>query len=271
MLENAGLGDAVALQVLDTVIAGRLWLPFSLIEIAFRNTADRAISAAHPSGEDWLVSVGRKGDVLVAVEVAAPPALRGFRHDGTEDDPIAEAARMAGKQLDRDEISRDDLIAHLMLGFWVHRCSGALAEDPGLHVWNLIAGADLAAPLDNSDHLERVMTRLLRTRNRVAHHEPLLFRAKHVFTKSGEPKTGADLVTSLQSAIESFLKEVELTVETAKTIAPMASKYIDSVPDMVRADIAPFEAVLTAERRRLREAREARIAARLAERAARQG
>ena len=75
------------LQILNTVIAGRLWLPFSLIEIAFRNAADRSITAAHPSGEDWLIAAGRKGDVLVAADVTAPAAFRSDRDDGTPDDP----------------------------------------------------------------------------------------------------------------------------------------------------------------------------------------
>jgi hypothetical protein len=116
-----------------------------------------------------------------------------------------------------------------------------------------------------------VMTRLARIRNRVAHHEPLLFRAKHVFTKTGEAKAGAALVTSLQEAIPPFLEEVQLAVDTAKTMAPMAAKYLDPVPDVIRSEIAPFEAALRESRRALREAREARIAARQAERDAKLG
>jgi hypothetical protein len=177
---------------------------------------------------------------------------------------------MAGRQLNRERISRDDLIAHLMLGFWVRRCPAALYTDAGLDVWNLVAAA-LNSPLDESDELKRVMTRLARIRNRVAHHEPLLFRAKHVFTKTGEAKAGAALVTSLQEAIPPFLEEVQLAVDTAKTMAPMAAKYLDPVPDVIRSEIAPFEAALRESRRALREAREARIAARQAERDAKLG
>lgn len=257
--------------MLNTVVAGRLWLPFSLIEIAFRNKADRMISGAHSAGEDWFIAQGRDGDALVAADVAGADDLRNTQDGEFLDDPIAEAAQMAARQLRRERISRDDVVAHLMLGFWVYRCPDALAkQDPPLQVWELIA-ADCASPLDDSAHLQRVMGRLLLTRNRVAHHEPLLFRAKHVFTKAGDEKQEADLVTSLQGAVAAFLQDVELTVSTAMTIAPMAAKYIKSVPDLVRADIAPFEAVLTAERRRLKEARDARIAAREAERSAHLG
>jgi hypothetical protein len=270
VLEEAGLGDAVGLQVLNAVIAGRLWLPFSLIEIAFRNVADRAIAVAHEKGDDWLIAAGREGDVLVAIEVIAPAALQAFRQDGSQEDPVADAARMAGRQLNRERISRDDLIAHLMLGFWVRRCPAALDQESGLQVWDLVA-ASLDSPLDDGERLQNVMTRLARTRNRVAHHEPLLFRAKHVFTKAGEPKVGAALVSSLQEAVPPFLEEVQLTVDTAKTMAPMAAHYLDPVPDLIRTDIAPLEATLREARRRLREARDARIAAREAERDARLG
>jgi hypothetical protein len=257
--------------VLNTVVAGRLWLPFSLIEIAFRNKADRTISGAHVAGEDWLLARGRDGEALSAANVVGADSFRNAEDGEFLDDPIADAARMAARQLGRDRISRDDLIAHLMLGFWVYRCPEALAkQESPLQVWELIA-TDCAEPLDDSVNLQRVMGRLLLTRNRVAHHEPLLFRAKHVFTRAGDEKQGADLVTSLQGAVAAFLKDVELTVTTAMTIAPMAAKYIDLVPDLVRADIAPFEAVLTAERRRFREARDARFAAREAERSARLG
>lgn len=268
VLEAAGLGDAVSLQVLDTVIASRLWLPFSLIEIGFRNAADRAVTAAHASTENWLIATGWNRGVLVAAEVTGPPTFWDTRDDGSQDDPIAEAAQMAGRQLSRAEISRDDLIAHLMLGFWVNRCPEALLAESSLDLWALIAAAQ-APPLNDSEHFAKLMKHLLRTRNRVAHHEPLLFRAKHVFTRNGDPKTDAALIASLQDAIPPFLKEVELTVETAKAIAPMAEKYLDPVPDLIRAEIAPLEAALVAERRHYRGARAARIAAREAERTAR--
>ncbi|RDI76077.1 hypothetical protein Gocc_0496 [Gaiella occulta] len=171
---------------------------------------------------------------------------------------------MARRQLGRDVVSRDDVIAHLMLGFWVHRCPKALLADSGVDMWKLVA-SNYSAPLDSAEELAKVMAKLLRMRNRVAHHEALLFRAKHVFRRNGEAKQGADLVTSLLSAIPPFLKEVELTVRTAEILAPMATKSLASVLDNVRADIGPIEASLTAERRRLREVRDARLAARLAE------
>jgi hypothetical protein len=268
VLEDAGLGDALDLHLRNSVIAGRLWLPFSLIEIAFRNAVDRAVTANHPAGEDWFLAAGRDGDDLIALEVVGIEALRAERDDGTQDDPIAEAARMARRQISRDSVSRDDIIAHLMMGFWVNRCPDALLREFGINLWELVS-ADCAPRLDDPEELARVMSQLLRMRNRVAHHESLLFRAKHVFTRAGEAKHPHDLVTSLLDAIPAFLRDVELAVTTAETLAPIARKSLASVIDNVRADIGPFEAVLIAERRRLREAREARLAARAARLAAR--
>jgi hypothetical protein len=269
VLEDAELGDAVSFQILDTLIASRLWLPFSLIEIAFRNAVDAAVTDAHPEGESWLIATGWRDEVLVATEVTGPSSLHADRGDGSIDDPIAEAARQAGRQLSRAEITRDDLIAHLTLGFWVNRCTEALlkAHSP-LDVWALLSSMK-EAPLNDGEHLAKTMRHLLRTRNRVAHHEPLLFRSKHLFArKTGDPKTGADLVASLQDAIPPFLAEVALTVDTAAAMAPMAHKHLEPLPDQIRELIAPFEATLATERSRLRAARDARKTAREAERLA---
>lgn len=262
MIEDAGLGDAVDLQILNTVLAAHLWLPFSLIELAFRNAADRAITAASDRGEDWLLTKGRAGSVLVAREVAGPAFFHGQRDDGTLDDPIAMAARMADRQLGRDEISRDDLIAHLMLGFWVVRAPAGLEAGANLPVFSLIASR-LEHPLNNTAELSRVMVNhVLRTRNRVAHHEPLLFRAKHVFTRKGEPKAGAGLVTSLLGAIEKFVLEAELTVNTARTLAPMATMYVDPIPVRIRNDVEPVRERLASELAAIKRSRDEKRAAR---------
>lgn len=200
--------------------------------------------------------------------MVAPPAFHQRRRDGSLDDPVQEAARMAASQLGRDRISRDDLIAHLMLGFWVLRCPHALAADAGIDVWASIANT-LDAPLDDAEQLTRVMAHLLRTRNRVAHHEPVLFRAKHIFTRKGAPKDAPALVTSLLDALPAFVEEAELTVSTATTMAPTASKYIAAIPDKIRSELGTLTATLNEERRLQRERRDARLAARDAERDAR--
>jgi hypothetical protein len=266
VLEEAGLGDAVELQIVDRVIAGRLWLPFSLVELAFRNAVDRAVTAAHELGPDWLISEGKDGASLVAAAVKGPAVLCRPRDDGTDHDPIADAARMAADQLNRERISRDDLVAHLMFGFWVHRCGlGLGAQEPALDVWELTA-AEFRAPLEDPEYLRKLMGRLLRIRNRVAHHEPLVFRAKHLLRRDGSPKNAAELVMSLEGAIPAFLAEVDLAVETAIVMAPMAARFLEEVPDQIRADVGQLQAAVAAERRRLREARDARLAAREAER-----
>jgi len=120
-MEAAGLGDAVALHILDTAIAAQLWLPLSLAEVGFRNAADRALSTSQERGEDWFISAGKDGEALRAANVAGLECFRLTADDGSFDDPVADAATRASTHLSRDVISRDDVIAHLMLGFWVVR------------------------------------------------------------------------------------------------------------------------------------------------------
>jgi hypothetical protein len=185
VIANEGLGDAVALQALNLLLASDLWLPCSLVEIAFRNATDRAIANVHPHGEGWLVTAGRRGDLVVARDVVGPGEFFGRREDGTFEDPVATAARMAGRQLGRDEISRDDVIAHLTFGFWVVRAPGGF----GLRrVYDLVA-ASLAPPLHDGAALKHMMVNhVLRTRNRVA---PLPCEARiHSRAKAGRSTRG---------------------------------------------------------------------------------
>jgi hypothetical protein len=266
VLKDAGLGDPLEMQIVDRVVAGRLWVPFALIEIGFRNAADRAISRTHELGEHWFLDEGkgRDGDGLIAAVVEGPPAFRLPGEDEDPDDPIGEAARMAARQVGRERISRDDLIAHLMLGFWVARCPRALAQEPGLDMWDLLSG-DFEAPLNDATTLRHTMSKLALMRNRIAHHEPLALRAKHVFAKDGRAKRGAALLQSLSSALASFFNEVDLAVSTATTIAPVATKYVQAVPGEVRAEFAPILAAIEVQEEQVREKRKARAQARAAE------
>jgi hypothetical protein len=210
-------------------------------------------------GQGWLMKAGRRGDVLVARDVVGPVELLGRRDDGTFEDPVAAAARMAGRQLGRDEISRDDLIAHLTLGFWVVRVPGGFGVN---RVFDVVA-ASLGSPLHDGVALRHVMVdHVLRTRNRVAHHEPLLFRAKHVLTRSGVPKTGADLAVSLLGAIDTLVEEVRLTVLTARTLAPIVAPRLERVQPQVESRVSGLAQRLVEERDRIRSARDARRAAR---------
>jgi hypothetical protein len=178
--------------VLNVLVASRLWLPASLIEVAFRNHADSAISKSHSEESNWLFGAGGGSEPLSALAVSGYEMLRETRPDGSVDDPVVTAARMARDQTGRDQITRDDVIAHLMLGFWVVRAPAALAaSEERFDVFASVA-ANLPAPLDDAENLARRMTSFLRLRNRIAHHEPVLFRAKHVFDRrTGDAKSGA--------------------------------------------------------------------------------
>lgn len=256
-LEAAGFGSVGDLVIQNTLIGAHLWLPVSLIEVAFRNLADRAISEAHAEGKNWLFATGGGAATLRAVDVTGPPWLHAQRDDGSTEDPVQIAARMSSAQTQRDEITRDDVIAHLMLGFWVVRVPEALAGQ--IDVFSSIA-ANLPAPMNSGDRLRRMMVDdILRIRNRLAHHEPLLFRRKHVVArKTGEEKRGADLVTSLEGAIDSFRRDAREVVQVANSMVPTAGVHLDRVMQQLDGDIEPFAHKLRQERERLRSEREAR-------------
>lgn len=257
ILEAADLGNADDLAIQDTLIGSHLWLPVSLIEIAFRNLVDRAISSSHSEGPGWLFATGGAADTLMAAEVTGPAWLQSKREDGSVEDPIRIAARMSAAQTQRAEITRDDLVAHLMLGFWVVRVPEALKAQ--IEVFDVVASG-LPAPIDSGDRLRRMMVDdVLRIRNRVAHHEPLLFRRKHMVAKrSGDQKSGADLVTSLQGAITAFQEDAREVIEVAKSMVPTAGIHLDRVLKQLDADVKPFADRLAAQRERLRVERETR-------------
>jgi len=259
LLEAAGVADAVSLQITNTLLAAQLWLPYSLIEIAFRNKLDGLIRESHPSKEDWLLSTGRDGAALIVAETASPPEFHFEREDGSTEDPIYVAARTASRVLQRERISRDDIIAHLMLGFWVNRCPDALATQ-GFNVYDL-AASEWPAPLNDPFGLRRTMRdHVLSTRNRVAHHEPLLFKKKHLFLDDA-PRTERDMVVAvLEGAFKTFRKEVRVAVDTATAMVPQAAGALGDVSLAIEAALKPLEQRLMDIRERMKAERRKRIA-----------
>ncbi|HEV8450478.1 MAG TPA: hypothetical protein VGQ45_03525 [Gaiellales bacterium] len=248
------------MAILNTVVGARLWLPLSLLEIAFRNYADAAIAEAHPRGKHWLLVQGVDGDDIDALIAAGPASLEKLLGDGRRDDPVLSAARVAGEQTGRQIITRDDLIAHLMLGFWAVRAPAALIrEDPPIRVFDLVA-ARLPSTLDVPDDLKDLMVNhVLKVRNRVAHHEPLLFRYKHVCAKKGgAPKTGNDLVTSLLGALDKFHRRAERIISAASVIAPQAESQLESARLSLVKDTRPLVSKLESVLADARAARDAR-------------
>ena len=251
VLESAGLGEASDLLISTALIASHLWLPLSLIEIAFRNYVDQEISRVHSRGELWLIADTAAGGIMKASAIAGAPFLCRIRDDGSHDDPVAATARETALLLSKKEISRDDLVAHLMLGFWVVRVPQAFeASNPKLDVFDLVA-AHVSLPLAGRSEFRKLMiNKILRIRNRLAHHEPVLFRGKHVFAaKTGEAKLGLDLVTSLLGAVAKFEKESTTVLDTAKLMVPMATNHLDHVAEHIAADLKPIKEKL--EKRRI--------------------
>lgn len=237
-----------------------MWLPYALIEVAFRNMIDRIICGVHPDAADWLFASGRQGDVLRVADVAAPAQFHASRDDGSNHDPVLDAARTAGRVLASEEITRDDVIAHLMLGFWVNRCADGLGSQ-GYNMYDLVA-AELPPPLDDPLQLRKTMRdHILWTRNRVAHHEPLLFKKKHLFHK-GVARNERDLIVAvLEGAFPNFRKEVSIAVETARVMVPQAGAQLDRIVADVEESLLPFDDRLAAIRERMRAERRERIAA----------
>jgi len=248
VLEQESLCDPIELQIVDRLVAGHLWLPVSLIEIGFRNRTDRAIAAAHPRGPDWLFDprVTFAGARLPAVDVFGAPML--VTHQGTSaSDSVREAARMAAVQLQSTKVTRDDVIAHLMLGFWIARCPEGL-KTQGIDMWSVLAPT-LTGSLTDPAHLRRVMNKLGDLRNRVAHHEPIVVRAKNVYGKNLTARTGPGLVQAVGSALDAFVVDVDVAVEAAGILAPVATKYLGAVRPQIDSTLAPTRVKLRARER----------------------
>lgn len=190
----------------------------------------------------------------------------GVEESGLADtDPVQTAAVMASR-LGRPTITRDDVIAHLMLGFWVVRVpDGLRTEDSPLHIFDSLA-AYFDHKLGDGSTFETLMrTDILLTRNRVAHHEPVVVRAKHVFNKNtGVAKTGNELITSLQGALEKFERSAVAIIRTARIMAPMAEVALDAIEAELRDDLRPLRQQLQTRRAQLTALRDARRAERRA-------
>jgi hypothetical protein len=264
VLEAAGLGAAADLQIEATVVAARLWVPLSLIEIAFRNAADALLTEAHPRRAAWLFADDVPSEASFEAESVHGAAA--FSTEGTvlaDADPVRTAATLAG-QLGRSTITRDDVIAHLMLGFWVVRVpEGLRAEESPIPIFDSLA-AYFDQKLGDGPALEKLMrTDISLTRNRVAHHEPVLIRAKHVFDKTtGETKVGNELITSLQGAVAKFERLAGTIIMTARVMAPMAGSALDDVERQLLRDLVPIREQLQARRAQLAALRDARRAER---------
>jgi hypothetical protein len=270
-LEAEGLGAAHELLITTTLIGARLWLPLSLIEIAFRNAVDEALKESHARGADWLFEAGSvSGPVFSAKSVRGSRSLCLLDENGVlVDDPVAGAAQVAARgnaNAGDDTVTRDDVIAHLMLGFWVVRVPEGLADsDPVYDVFDLVSRR-LNSQLGDGLAVRKLMARqILEVRNRVAHHESVVIRAKHVYDKQKALKTDLELATSLESALGRFDRDSELIISTARHMAPMASSALAQVTAQIQGDLQPFRATLLA---RVEELRRVAVERRAARRAA---
>ncbi len=145
---NGDFPAAIALYEDNTRWSGTFYTPLHCVEICLRNKINAAMTARY--GADWLVN-------------AAPPlhedAITGIAH---------------AKRSLRGQDSPGAIIAELNFGFWV----GLLAPRYDSSLWR---EALFRIFFENGRRLkrERAHSRfnaIRRFRNRVAHHEPIIFR-----------------------------------------------------------------------------------------------
>lgn len=170
---------------------------------------------------------------------------------------------MASEQTGRAVVSRDDIIAHLMLGFWIVRAPTALAASiDTVDVFKLV-DARLADPFGDPRRLERAMTGFLRLRNRIAHHEPILFRTKHLIVRrSNTPRVGADLLAAVSDGLRAFERDAAATADLARRLAPPARRHLAGLEDAIADDLRTLSDQLAAGRDQHRAARAVRRAER---------
>jgi hypothetical protein len=295
VLDEEGLGSAASFQILNAIASARLWIPLSLIEIAFRNAVDKVVQAAHPAGEAWLCDA--RGDDINWGTVSGRPIFQRRRpdedlsvgeaaesgapeldeessrvvvdveddEDDSAPDPVALAARMAARH-GRSIVTRDDVVAHLMFGFWTFRGPAGLRnEEPPIDVYALLT-EHFQGRLGTPRTLEDLMvSEILMIRNRVAHHEPVLIRWLHIFDKkTGEARRGNDLVTSLQGAVTKYERRVDTVIDTAKEMVAIAADELEQLAAQIAADIKPLKERLATKLEENKAAKEARKAERQA-------
>lgn len=252
-------------------MSGRLWLPLSLIEIGFRNAVDGVVCDAHSAGKAWMcegaeseADVADWGTVTGRKVLCSAPGENGNEdeEDDNPRDPVAAASRSAALH-NPEGVTRDDLVAHLMLGFWVFRAPNRLlSAAPALDVYSLLT-EKYEGVFGTSKTFRGRMSQILDTRNRVAHHEPVLLRSHHIFhKKTGAAYAGNELVTSLQGATEKFLGLRDKIIDTALQMAPVATQELEELRTQIATDLEPLQTLLHERYEENKKAREIRKAER---------
>ena len=216
-LEREGLGDASELALLDLTVGARLWPLLGVIELAYRTRFDEIAAQRHPRGAAWLF------DVPVAQTIDARVARGANDLTLAGRDAVDAAIERTRRQLGRDLIERDEVVARLPLAFWIHvstkgkhRGVPTLVGPPG---WSIVE--------------------IWQLRARIAHHEPVLFLEKHVFDRgTGDPKTGLALIDSIAGAITTFLRRIERSAWAVGELAPEFAATIDPAVAATHADLA---------------------------------
>jgi Abi-like protein len=151
-------GDAVnALRFYywNMALGQSLHIPIQSLEVSLRNTISNAINSLF--GQDWYLQARFK-------TILTPWAER------TLNAAVAQANKESRRK--RKPVAEGDVIANLSFGFW----GELLAPRYNKHIWNKklnIAFPDLPAT-KNSQNIYNLVHKIIKLRNRISHHEPII-------------------------------------------------------------------------------------------------
>jgi hypothetical protein len=245
VLEEMRLGEAYGLAILNTRICGELWLPMVLVEVAWRNLIDRTMTEQHPAESGWLLAEPPPpGDSRFRIDgVRAPGWLYSPEADDLDSVRAAADAFAAHVQGHAGTMSRDDLVAHLMFGFWALALpKRALTHEPPIDLYEHasgVLGAEDEA-LANPKTLRGRFTEMVALRNRIAHHESVVFRARSVFSKAGEQQPPLAILRNVRAGLDDFDGKVGRLVALATALAPLSAEMLGEITTSIQAHSAPL-------------------------------
>jgi hypothetical protein len=251
-LEDAGVGEAYRLAILNIAISAQLWLPIVLIEVSWRNLVDRILVEHHPSGTWWFLDQAPAPDseTFDASTVARGPAWLA----GAAGDPISASARAFQKHVRATRMRRDDMLAHLTFGFWTLGApAAALDLDPAIDIYTH-AENHLQTGL-GPVKLRARLNEMLALRNRIAHHEPIVLRVNTTVTKAGATQPPLAILRNAANGLDTFEQRAVRVADLAAALAPAAKTDIAAVPIAIRTMLDPIRDAIATSRIALEERR----------------
>ena len=159
-------------------LAGALFSTIAFVEVGLRNSMDRKLRAWNDQqgvdyGEDWAL---RKGAAPLLYDLVTHKSLASAQNFASEQSrlrPKTHPRRLA-------TVTHDDVVSHFMFGTWVYLIKPRVWNQPQQcqQLWQecLSHAFPYADPSDaGRQRLADQLDRVRKLRNRVAHHENLLY------------------------------------------------------------------------------------------------